>query len=209
MILTKLSQTSRRNWLNHVHYIRCSYATISSTPAAPPMLLKLRSDMKAAMKAKDTNRYLQHISMHDKLDLCTDFLLMDRLNVLRALLAETANASKTSSPIKTDIELLSLLRKQTAASRSAAEQFSAANRNDLRDKEVAQIAVLEEYASGVDTLGEDEIKIVVAEAIGKMRTEGQAVNAGTVMKAVVGTGGQLKGRPVEKGEVATIVKAML
>ncbi|MCJ1485060.1 hypothetical protein MMC06_005233 [Schaereria dolodes] len=139
------------------------------------------------MKAKDTNR----------------------LNVLRALLAETANASKTSSPIKTDIELLSLLRKQTAASRSAAEQFSAANRNDLRDKEVAQIAVLEEYASGVDTLGEDEIKIVVAEAIGKMRTEGQAVNAGTVMKAVVGTGGQLKGRPVEKGEVATIVKAML
>ncbi|MCJ1255471.1 hypothetical protein MMC24_003287 [Lignoscripta atroalba] len=151
------------------------------------MLLKLRSDMKAAMKAKDTNR----------------------LNVLKALLAETANASKTSSPIKSDIQLLSLMRKRAAASRSAAEEFSAANRDDLRDKEVAQVAVLEEYASCVDTVGEGEITRITAEVIGRMRTEGLDVNIGTVLKALVGPGGELDGKPVEKGEVAKIVRASL
>ena len=71
------------------------YATTSepSTLQAPPLLLKLRSDLKTAMKAKDT----------------------PRLNVLRALLADVTNSAKTSNPIKTDMQLLSLLRKRAAA----------------------------------------------------------------------------------------------
>ena len=136
-------------------------------------------------------------------------MLFYRLNVLRALLAETTNASKTSTPFKTDIQLLSLLRKRAAASKSAAQEFDAANRDDLRDKEVAQAAVLDEYASGVEIIGKDEITEVVAKTIGKMRTDGQITNAGSVLKALIGAGGELDGKPVDKAEVATIVKGML
>ena len=132
-----------------------------------------------------------------------------RLNVLRAILAETTNASKTSSPYKTDVQLLSLLRKRAAASRLASQEFSAANRDDLRQKEDAQIAVLEEYASGVDTIGQEEMTEVVTRVIGKMRTDGHTVNAGTVLKAIFAPGGELDGKPVEKAEVARIVKGML
>ncbi|KAL9122759.1 MAG: hypothetical protein Q9187_000698 [Circinaria calcarea] len=133
----------------------------------------------------------------------------NRLNVLRALLAETTNASKTSNPIRTDIQLLSLLRKRAAASKSAAQEFSAANRADLRDSELSQVAVLEEYASGVETLGEEEIKEAVAKIIGEMRTKGHTANPGALLKALVGPGGEFNGKPVENAEVAKIVKGML
>ena len=131
------------------------------------------------------------------------------LNVLRALLAEYTNAAKTSSPIKTNIQLLALLRKRTAASRAAAAEFSAANRTDLKDKEEAQIAVLEEYAGGVEIIGEEEITRIVSDAIGKMRTEGQKVDTGTVLKCLLAPGGAFEGKPVEKGEVARVVKGMI
>ena len=135
--------------------------------------------------------------------------IRDRLNVLRAILAETTNASKTSAPIRTDIQLLSLLRKRITASRSAAEEFSTAHRDDLRDKEQAQIAVMEEYAAGVETVGLDEIAEVVARVIGKIRTDGQAISTGSALKALVGPGGEFEGKAVDKAEVARIVKGML
>lgn len=131
------------------------------------------------------------------------------LNVLRALLAEITNASKTTSPIKTDLQLLSLLRKRVAASRTAAQQFGAANRTDLKDKEDAQVAILEGYAGEVDTIGEEEITRVAGEVIGKMRTAEKKMDLGSVLKALVGPGGEFDGKPVEKAEVAKIVKGML
>ena len=105
--------------------------------------------------------------------------------------------------------MLSLLRKRAAASKAASEEFSAANRDDLREKEDAQIAVLEEYASGVDTVGQEEITEAVTRIIGQMRTDGHTVNAGTVLKAMFAPGGELDGKPVEKAEVARIAKGML
>ena len=70
-----------------------------------------------------------------------------RLNVIRGLLAEVTNASKTSSPYTSDVHLMKLLRKRTEASKAAAHEFESAKRDDLRDKELAQVAVLEEYAA--------------------------------------------------------------
>ncbi|KAI9821285.1 MAG: hypothetical protein M1827_004021 [Pycnora praestabilis] len=167
--------------------LRCYYATVPTTPSAPPLLLKIRADMKTAMKEKDTNR----------------------LNVLRALIAETANAAKTSSPIKTNIQLLSLLRKRAAASKAASQEFSAANRNDLSDKEDAQVAVLEEYAGGVETIGEDEIRRTVNKVMEGIKGEGAHVDMGGILKKVIGPGGVLDGKPVERAEVARIVKETL
>ena len=129
--------------------------------------------------------------------------------MLRALLAETTNAAKTSSPIRTDIQLLSLLRKRAAASKSAASEFSAANRHDLEDKEVAQIAVLEEYAGTIHTVGEEEISSTVTAVLARMKTAGQKLDIGSVLKALVGEDGELHGKPIERAEVARIVKTMM
>ncbi|TVY12497.1 Altered inheritance of mitochondria protein 41, partial [Lachnellula arida] len=112
------------------------YATGANTPA--PMLLKIRKDLKSAMQNKDANRLL----------------------VLRALLSQTLNASKTSSPINTDMQMLSLLRKSSAQSRAASEEFKRNGREDLARKEEDQIRVLEEYAGGVSVVGEEEVRRV-------------------------------------------------
>ena len=71
------------------------------------------------------------------------------------------------------------------------------------------MAVLEEYASNVKTVDHDELAKVAGAVISKMRTEGQIVNTGTVLKALVGPGGELDGKAAEKAEVAKIVKGML
>ncbi|TVY31656.1 Altered inheritance of mitochondria protein 41, mitochondrial, partial [Lachnellula cervina] len=113
-----------------------SYATGATTP--PPMLLKIRKDLKSAMQNKDANR----------------------LSVLRALLSQTLNASKTSSPINTDMQMLALLRKSSAQSRAASEEFKKNGREDLASKEEDQIKVLEEYAGDVSVVGEEEVRRV-------------------------------------------------
>ncbi|TVY85762.1 Altered inheritance of mitochondria protein, mitochondrial, partial [Lachnellula willkommii] len=120
-----------------------SYATGASTPA--PMLLKIRKDLKSAMQNKDANR----------------------LSVLRALLSQTLNASKTSSPINTDMQMLALLRKSSAQSRAASEEFKRNGREDLARKEEDQIRVLEEYAGGVSVVGEEEVRRVVGGGCGE------------------------------------------
>lgn len=71
------------------------------------------------------------------------------LSVLRGILADVTNASKTPAPIKTDRQMIKLLQKRVKASKDAASQFAAAGRQDLTGKEESQVAVLEEYASQV------------------------------------------------------------
>lgn len=155
-------------------------------PPAPPLLLKLKGDLKTAMKAKDTNR----------------------LNVLRTLLAEVSNSAKTSNPIKSDLQLLSILRKRAAAAKSAGDEAKAAGREDLMEKEQQQAAVMDEYAGSVETMGEDEIREAVKVVVDGLG-EGGAKNMGQVLKQVIGPGGSLEGKPVDRAEVARIVKQVL
>jgi uncharacterized protein len=142
--------------------------------------------MKTAMQNKDTNR----------------------LSVLRAILAQTLNASKTSSPINTDIQLLALLRKSANAGRAASEEFRGAGRQDLAEKEDLQVSIMEEYAGGVETLGEEEIRSAVQGVVDKLKGEGGKVQMGEVLKRVFAPD-VLGGKPVEKGEVAVMVKQLL
>ncbi|KAK4983916.1 hypothetical protein LTR66_008671 [Elasticomyces elasticus] len=168
--------------------LRCRYSTNTTPPPAPPLLLKLRSDLKTAMKAKDTNR----------------------LNVLRGLLAEVTNAAKTSSPIKSDMQLLSLLRKRSVAAKAAASEFQEAGRPDLKDKEEAQAAVLEGYAGSVETVGQDEVRSTVVQVVDEMKgEEGSKVHMGDVLKRLLAPDGPFEGKPVEKAEVAKAVKEVL
>jgi len=132
----------------------------------------------------------------------------NRLSVLRAILAQTLNASKTSSPINTDIQLLALLRKSANAGRAASEEFRGAGRQDLADKEDLQVSIMEEYAGGVETLGEEEIRSAVQGVVDKLKGEGGKVQMGKVLKRVFAPD-VLGGKPVEKGEVAVMVKQLL
>jgi uncharacterized protein YqeY len=131
-----------------------------------------------------------------------------RLAVLRSILAATLNASKTASPIATDAQMLALLRKTATASRTASAEFATAGRQDLADKEDAQVRIMDEYAAGVDVVGGEEVKTVVASVVGSMRDAGDAMKMGEVLKRVFSDGG-FGDKVVDKAEVAKVVKDLL
>lgn len=122
------------------------------------------------------------------------------------MISETNNAAKTSSPIQTDIQLLSLIRKRAAAAKEAAQQFAEADRPDLKEKEDAQIAILEEYAGHVKTLSVDEVEVIIAKEISAMKEAGKKMEIGQVLKALFAPGGALDGKPADRKEVAGLVK---
>ncbi|KAL2867203.1 uncharacterized protein BJX67DRAFT_107816 [Aspergillus lucknowensis] len=156
-------------------------------PTLPPMMATLRTDLKTAMRAKDT----------------------ERLDVLRALISETNNSQKTSSPINTDLKLLSLINKRVSASRDAAQQFLEAGRTDLKEKEDRAQAILQEYGGQVETMSPDEIEHIVAQEITKLKEAGKQVQIGIVLKALLGSGGALSGKPAEPSKVTEIIKNSL
>ena len=139
------------------------------------------------MKAKDTNR----------------------LSVVRGILNEVANASKTSSPVKTDMQLLAMLRKRAASAQSASDEFKNAGRQDLQEKEDSQMAILHEYASGIKTMSENDVHVIVSRVIGEMKDGNPQVAIGDVLKRVLGPGGVLDGKPVDKSVVARLSKDLL
>lgn len=132
----------------------------------------------------------------------------NKLNVLRALLSQSLNASKTSSPIVTDMQMLALVRKNAAASKQAAAEFVEAGRQDLADKEAEQMRVMEEYIGEVKTVGEEEIRRVVGEVVEGLKGAGGKLQMGEVLKKVFSKE-VLGEKNVERATVARIVKEAL
>ncbi|PLB46148.1 GatB/YqeY domain-containing protein [Aspergillus steynii IBT 23096] len=159
----------------------------TASPASPPLMGKIRTDLKVAMRAKDK----------------------DRLNVLRALISETNNSVRTASPIQTDLQLLSLIRKRAANAKEASKQFAEAERPDLQENEDKQVAILEEYAGQVETMSLDDVKQIVSQEIAKLQEGGNKTNVGLVLKALFAPGGALDGKPAERSEVARIAKELV
>lgn len=127
-----------------------------------------------------------------------------RLDVIRSVFAEINNASKTSKPVTSNLQILSILRKKSAGAKDAAAQFAQNNRPDLKAKQDTEITVLDEYAGQVDTVTDD----LVEEAV-KRATELGAKNIGTIIKALTGPGGSLEGKPVEISKIAEVAKRLL
>lgn len=132
----------------------------------------------------------------------------NRLSVLRSLLTQALNASKTSTPINTDLQMLALLRKSANASRIASAEFKGAGRQDLAEKEESQLRVMEEYANGVETIDDEDIVAAVKGVVDKMTNEGATMQMGEVMKRVLAPE-VLGEKPVARGDVAKIVKQVL
>lgn len=132
-----------------------------------------------------------------------------RLNVLRSLLAEVTNAAKTSNPIKSDMQLLSLLRKRQAAAKAASVEFKTAGREDLVEREEGQFKILDEYAGDVEVMSVEDVKAAVQSTIDQLKAKGSEMKAGPVMKAIFAPGGSLDGKNVEKSTVPGVVKELL
>ncbi|KAG6002999.1 hypothetical protein E4U21_002474 [Claviceps maximensis] len=164
---------------------RCYSTTTEDAP--PPFLQKIKADLKTAMRAKDA----------------------PRLAVVRAILSANLNASKTASPVRTDVQLVALIRRIQKSAQDAVADAEAAGRTDLVDKENDQLRILDEYlaGSGVQTLGEAELKTLIQDAIEASKTAGTATKSlmGDVMKRLAGA---LEGKDVDRKAVASMVKEL-
>jgi uncharacterized protein YqeY len=156
----------------------------NSTAPVPPLLVTLRNDLKTAMRSKNQTQ----------------------LSVLRGLLAEIKNAQLTDRPPNDDVAILQIINKTRTKSATSIAECRSANRQDLVEKEEAQLAVLDGYAGSVKTVEKDEIRDVVEKVVARLQGEEVRVNIGDVMRAVTK---EFEGRPVVKSEVASVVKEVL
>ena len=107
------------------------------------------------------------------------------------------------------MQVLSILRKKLSASKTASQEFAHAKRDDLKEKQDAEIAVLDEYAGQVEIFSEERISEVLEEVMRSMEGTSAKLNAGLVLKELFKPGGALVDKPVEKAQVAAIVKRRL
>jgi uncharacterized protein YqeY len=147
------------------------------------MSLKERivSDLTAAMKAKDA----------------------PRLSVLRMVKASFMNREIEKGGELTDEEMTKALQSLVKQRRDSIEQYEKAGRQELADKEQAEIEVIEAYLPRAAT--REEIEQAVTEAISETGASSMR-EMGAVMKAAQA---RLSGRSADGRTVSEIVKAKL
>ncbi len=140
----------------------------------------VKAAMKAAMKARDK----------------------ERLGTIRLIQAEFKRIEVDERIEIDDARALAVLDKMVKQRRDSAQQYVDAGRNELAEKEEAEIAVLQEFLPS--QLSEDEILAMIDEAI--------AASGATGMQAMGPVMGQLKpkiqGR-ADMGAVSQLVKSRL
>lgn len=132
----------------------------------------------------------------------------NRSTVLKGLLTQVLNASKTERPVHTELQMLGLLNRTIKESQKATQEFKAAGRDELVEKEEAQINVLEEYAGLIKVKDEKEIETWVQGVIARMTQEGTKLTVGEVLKTLFSSEA-LEEKPAEKGKVVKKVNQIL
>ena len=102
---------------------------------------QLQADMKTAMREGDAQRR----------------------DTLRMAIAAAQNAAKEKREPLSEEETLAVLTRQVKTRRESIEAYRAAGRDDLADKEQAEIDVLVPYLP--EQLGEDAVRALVVKAI--------------------------------------------
>lgn len=146
------------------------------------MLLKDRitDDMKAAMRAKDS----------------------DRLSTIRLLLAAIKQREVDERIMLDDAQIVALVDKQIKQRKDSVAAFQSAGRTDLVEKESAELRVLQAYLP--QRLSADEITAAVARIVAAVGASGPA-DMGKVMAAVKS---ELAGK-ADMGLVSAAVKSAL
>lgn len=143
---------------------------------------QVQEDIKQAMKAKDT------VAM----------------NATRAIKGQILlfKTSEGGSKEVTDGDILNMIRKLVKQRREAAEQYTAAGRQELADNELAEASVLEKYLP--KQLSADEVKARVQEIIAQ-------VGATSIkdMGKVMGAANKALAGLSDGRTISTIVKELL
>jgi uncharacterized protein len=145
-----------------------------------PLLEKINSDLKTAMRARDEVRML----------------------VLRSLLSSVNYAEIAKQKKLDDSGIIEVISKEIKQRRESIEAYDKGNRPDLSGKEKAEMAVLQEYMPA--QMGRDEITALVQKVIEEVGAKG-AGDKGKVMQKLMP---QVKGK-ADGGEVNSIVTELL
>ena len=139
----------------------------------------IQNDMTEAMKARDASR-------------------VDALRMLRAAMLEL---QKSGDEVTDELEMRTL-QKQAKMRRESIEQFEAAGRTDLVEKETSALKVIEEYLPTMMT--EEEIRAVVTRCVAETGATGMN-DFKLVMPKVMA---EVKGK-ADGSLVQSVVKAAL
>jgi uncharacterized protein YqeY len=145
-----------------------------------PLKQQITEDMKTAMRAKDGAR----------------------LSTVRLLLAAMKQKEVDERVELSDADVLAILEKMIKQRRESIAQFEKASRQDLADKEKAEIQVLSGYLP--QQLSDAEIQKEINSIISQTGASGPK-DMGKVMAALKG---RLAGR-ADMGKVSGLVKAQL
>lgn len=141
---------------------------------------RITEDMKSAMRAQDK----------------------DRLSTIRLILAEFKKIEVDERIELDEARSLAVLDKMIKQRKDSVQQFTAAGRQELADKEAAEIAVIQQYMPA--RLNETEILALVTEAI----TQSGATSAQDMGKVMGILKPKLQGK-ADMGEVSKLVKNKL
>ena len=142
---------------------------------------KISEDLIAAMKSKEAAR----------------------LSVLRMMKAAVRNKEIDSRQELEDTQVLQVLMSLIKQRKDSVEQFAKGGRQDLADKESAEIKVIEAYLPAGVT--DEEIASTITEVIAETGAT-SVKDMGKVMKACMA---RFSGRPVDGGKVSELVKIKL
>ena len=106
----------------------------------------------------------------------------DKVSTLRMLNAALKNKQIDKKRTLTEEEVVETARSLIKQRRDSVEQFTKGGRQDLADKETAEIAVLEAYLPA--QLSQAELEVIVREAIAQSGAQG-ARDMGKVMKTLI------------------------
>lgn len=123
-----------------------------------------------------------------------------RITALRFVMAVIKNQQIAKKTVLTDSEVENLLQKEVKKRKEASAIFQSANRDDLAQKETAEVKIIEEFLP--ELMSEE----AVTDIISRFKAQGQwPDNFGQAMKLMIG---EVKGRA--SGEaIARAVKAAL
>ncbi|MGL4826653.1 MAG: GatB/YqeY domain-containing protein [Vibrionaceae bacterium] len=144
------------------------------------LIERLKDEQKSAMKAKDKAR----------------------LGAIRLIMAAIKQQEVDNRITLDDEQILAVLVKMVKQRRDSVTQYQAANRQDLADIELAEIAVLEEFMPSA--LSEVELKQLVSAAV----TQSGATSMQAMSSVMAILKPQIQGR-ADLGKVSQMVKALL
>lgn len=127
----------------------------------------------------------------------------DRLSTLRMIKTSLKNREIEKMAPLEDAEAIKLLQSMVKQRRESIEQYRQAGRNELAEKEAAEIAVIEQYLPAA--IDEATLQRIVDETIAESGA-GSMKDLGNVMKAVMA---RLAGQTVDGKLVNQIVRTRL